>query len=876
VALSQVPSRHATSIIFDPVPNYVENKPFTLSGTLVDISTGKELPSKIIILEGNGIPSLTTTRTNGLIIEDNKQAQVVYCSSCVNPDSEESTPGSKILHLNIGGKILMTDLVKGVTLAVQDIGISTFTVDVVRQDGSVYSASSTGMSPDITDLSLLSPTGIKELILRSVGENSDTGYLGISSIKIFDPERNLELQHTFEFDEIPLGPVTEVIHPGFFLSDTISPSQAAREVDGKMAIEVIATFAGDRTYEASHNVALIELNESDNGKNAYGFTDNYGSIYDYVGTDYATITCSTDADGDGICDAWETSGIPYTNSLGGTSYYDLCSGDGICPSLNHKDIFVELDYMQYHLPKTESLDKVKTAFANAPVSNPDSVNGTTIHFKVDNQVTHVQNINTWKDPVTSPGYVYDTNYDNDYVSIKKLFFGTSTERTVTVGSSTDVITDSTLSPSDTIVKYENRAIKVSTTAASQGKITILTGVIFSSNPGTMTVNSVTITGSHASLQVGTPTATIITPDPSTYPGARLVTVKVPISPDSSVSNLDLGTIKVELKASTAPTGTITLTQIRSTGPFASTTLLDAKAWAYHYGLFAHSFSSGCSPAGFSEAPGNDLIVSLGCNFHDNVPGHTSPDGSVYTVGSIEEQAGTLMHELGHNLKLHHGGPMTGVSSTNYLMQCKPNYISVMNTVRMIPYFLDNATWNAEALDYSRAALSTLTENSLSEPAGLSSPTTKKIVYGTPGHTPAVRAVNTGPNIDWNGDGSVSGTVSADINNLGISGCGASSGQTLTSYNDWNNIVFNFRPTMGSYDGFLPPFNADHRDVTGAMVHGIQETALPATGVAQSNPGDPSDNLSIVIAIGVVALAVSALFYFRSRGNEIKLQNDLRI
>ena len=46
------------------------------------------------------------------------------------------------------------------------------------------------------------------------------------------------------------------------------------------------------------------------------------------------------------------------------------------------------------------------------------------------------------------------------------------------------------------------------------------------------------------------------------------------------------------------------------------------------------------------------------------------------VGSRSEQAGTFMHELGHNLGLRHGGG----DNTN----CKPHHLSVMNYAYQFP------------------------------------------------------------------------------------------------------------------------------------------------------------------------------------------------
>ena len=47
-----------------------------------------------------------------------------------------------------------------------------------------------------------------------------------------------------------------------------------------------------------------------------------------------------------------------------------------------------------------------------------------------------------------------------------------------------------------------------------------------------------------------------------------------------------------------------------------------------------------------------------------------------------------MHELGHNLGLHHGGAATAIigrTSNDYQMNCKPNYLSVMSYARQMPW-----------------------------------------------------------------------------------------------------------------------------------------------------------------------------------------------
>lgn len=96
--------------------------------------------------------------------------------------------------------------------------------------------------------------------------------------------------------------------------------------------------------------------------------------------------------------------------------------------------------------------------------------------------------------------------------------------------------------------------------------------------------------------------------------------------------------------------------------------------------------------GLSYFRGYDFIVTMG-EFFDIIP----PDLFPFVEG------GLFMHELGHNLSLHHGGDET----LNY----KPNYMSVMNYIYL--YGIRSAASPGSTvpvsrrLDYSGRALPTL-------------------------------------------------------------------------------------------------------------------------------------------------------------------------
>ena len=136
-------------------------------------------------------------------------------------------------------------------------------------------------------------------------------------------------------------------------------------------------------------------------------------------------------------------------------------------------------------------------------------------------------------------------------------------------------------------------------------------------------------------------------------------------------------------------------------------LLGAKDKVYYYVLFAHQqYPSWLDPYGSSsgvaeDIPGRSLLVTLG------FPGWGQDPITGHPIGTIDQQEGTLMHEMGHLLGLRHGG--------NDELNYKPNYASVMN------YLFQFATLVSDRpLNYESCILPPLIEVILNERAGIGS------------------------------------------------------------------------------------------------------------------------------------------------------------
>jgi hypothetical protein len=134
-------------------------------------------------------------------------------------------------------------------------------------------------------------------------------------------------------------------------------------------------------------------------------------------SEFSRALCMLDSDGDGILDMWESEGGGIDVNADGIIDLDLYA-KGARP--DHKDIFVEVDYMFGFTPADATLPLVQSAFSkikNKYVNNPDHMDGINLWAEMSPDDLPIQD-STWT-----------SNWWENFFAAKKQFFGTDRERT---------------------------------------------------------------------------------------------------------------------------------------------------------------------------------------------------------------------------------------------------------------------------------------------------------------------------------------------------------------------------------------------------------------------------------------------------------------
>ncbi|OLD41863.1 MAG: hypothetical protein AUI60_00315 [Thaumarchaeota archaeon 13_1_40CM_2_39_4] len=238
-------------------------------------------------------------------------------------------------------------------------------------------------------------------------------------------------------------------------------------------------------------------------------------------------------------------------------------------------------------------------------------------------------------------------------------------------------------------------------------------------------------------------------------------------------------------------------------------ILTAKRQAFHYMIMGHSQTNYPQSSGVSEyvsgtpfGASNDVLTSLGL--------------FSWRIGSIDQQSGTIMHELGHGLGLGHGGPYHTATDPN--VNCKPNYLSVMSWARQFSDAFTNP--GGRQLDYSSDTGFPQHDvderaTAIMDESGVSTDGSKYTVFGINGGT-GLSAPTIATNPDFDNENNIVGGIltepASENDNVAngkvlhwesvlIATPGAPSNPTnvicptdtpaalLHQWNDWNNLQY---------------------------------------------------------------------------------------
>jgi len=811
--------------------------PLGITSNFVSFDTGS-FAGETIQLSGSGIGSTINPIIRGITITD--------------PNASFANNGVvDVVKLKVGGTITFTTESSTVTLDIRNLGFDeigdgfpdTATFSVSTNDSPDFDFVAVGIDlttdpsaeqfvPNFAQPLISQSSGITQITLTSLDIESGDDFIEISGISISDPNGEPQVIFSVSIDDVPanervLDKKDSVTFIDGAYHDIVS---TAIEVDTNL--EVKAEFLQSEAYNQSGPVSdTFDIIFSSWGVGGTNF-----SIVPDAGTGFTSVSCGTaDIDSDSICNAWDFHKKIAYASASGNLVFDIPAGDNrfggtlIAPSLQKRDVYVEIDYMADHKPDELALRDVITEFFNSNSIAPGAT-GINLNIFVDESITEVAEFNVWSDN--------DNDLTNDFQSVKSRHFGYASERSTLTGAQSSNINGNTIEI--TGLSYT----KPSSAPHDQGTITIQERIVVSG--AAPTLDSITWTpasGVDINLDFRLFTGSAAKSITQESPGVYIIQTDITYRGYQG-GTFDIGTIKFNLSKEADSSS------LYKNSPIIFSNLIKAKAYIYHYFLWVHSIGE-CGPSGVAETDGNDGIVALGCDFEGVHAGAAiDGNGNDRSIGDRSEQAGTFAHELGHQLGLLHGGPRVdagGVEIADSSINCKPNYNSVMSYSRQIPGpSIGLLTLGQFSAAYSNGNLPNLDETSLNEQIGIDTSEDTTIVYGAPGTVAPIRkaavydsgAGDPTVKINWDGDGTFDpSNVIADINNLGFGGCEESPNQSYSDHDDWNLLNFNFRGATGqAFDGVHgdPKKIADYTPV---IKEQVESTGLFYTGTFDPIPKD---------------------------------------
>ena len=232
--------------------------------------------------------------------------------------------------------------------------------------------------------------------------------IGASLVVVYrDPSKPLKAIVFYDggFTKGPFDTMTQNI-AGFYEASTVNPSAKMTHLvgdgspffgeklslDGQpVAVNPFASTAGPKWDNPTFNVTGKLAGDAASTTVSVSPYSRFPDCLSWSGIVFSTTV--QDTDGDGLLDRWEESAATIYDPNG----QPLPNLAAMGANKNHKDLFVEIDYMtaaagttyggvpkpqHSHLPTEAALTMVGDAFKNAPIANPDLVPGINVHFDV--------------------------------------------------------------------------------------------------------------------------------------------------------------------------------------------------------------------------------------------------------------------------------------------------------------------------------------------------------------------------------------------------------------------------------------------------------------------------------------------------------------